>query len=250
MNLIGNAVKFTDSGEIRIGAKGIEIATEPFLKISIADSGIGMRDSDKDNLFQVFSQANLAKSTKYKGTGLGLNISRRLAQALGGDLVLENSALGKGSIFALTLPLLKVDSEVQEKPKVWTKTELSGKSLKILLAEDSPDNQTLVKVFLTSVGFDVETANNGREAVDKALKGNFDGILMDIEMPEMNGYEATDFLHRRNYKKPIIALTAHALTFVVNNAPKVGFAGYIVKPIRKDNLVRSVLEIIAASERA
>jgi len=242
-NLIGNAVKFTEKGKVEILVESIAGNNEPALKISVSDTGIGMSEEEKGKLFRVFSQVNSSHARKFGGTGLGLNISKRLANALGGDLTLKESAPGKGSTFVLTLPLRAADKSQVKNLKTLNRDD-SGFGLKILLVEDSPDNQELVRRFLGSADFQVETVDNGRDAIDKALKGNFDAVLMDIEMPGMDGYEATSTLRSLGFNKPIIALTAHAFTYLADNAMEVGFTGYITKPFRKDSLIKSLIGFI------
>jgi signal transduction histidine kinase len=243
-NIIGNAVKFTEKGKIVVVVESMSADHGPMLKISVSDTGIGMREKEQGKLFQIFSQVNSTRARKFGGTGLGLNISRSLAKTLGGDLVLEKSVPNQGSTFLLTLPLRGVPRSEVQAPKSLERLGLSGKGLNVLLVDDSTDNQELVRRFLIPAQFDIEFANNGREGIEKALRGNFDLVLMDIEMPDMDGFEATSTLRSLGFKKPVIALTAHAFTSVADNARKAGFSGFITKPVSWDTLTNSLIGFI------
>ena len=245
-NLIGNAIKFTARGQVTIKCK-----TEPrgqnseaTLVISVQDTGIGIHVNDQKKLFEPFSQGNSSLSSKYGGTGLGLDLSRKLARALKGNVTLVRSLIDVGSTFDFTLPadFSLIDSEKQnsrptELEKISSKLS-SGQ--RILLVDDSVANQIIVKSFLLKAGYEVYLANNGREGVSKALNEDYDIVLMDIQMPEMDGYEATQRLRLEGYAKPIIALTAHALGEERKKAFHIGFSDYITKPIRRDILLTTL----------
>lgn len=247
-NLIGNALKFTNDGYVEIC---LHIEGE-YLVFEIADTGIGISESDRKKLFQPFAQADGSITRRFGGTGLGLILSREIAQALGGSLELVKSESQKGSQFEVRIPaapfekiidfsgeekneLLNTQSTKQNQP------DLSG--LKILLAEDVVDNQKLVSLYLTSAGVsEIQIAKNGNEAVSKALNKEFDLILMDIQMPEMDGLQATQKLRKAGYKKPIIALTAHAMFEEVDKTLKAGCNGHLAKPISKETLVETIIQ--------
>ncbi len=245
-NLIGNAIKFTARGQVTIKCK-----TEPRgqnseakFVIFVQDTGIGIHVNDQKKLFEPFSQGNSSLSGKYGGTGLGLDLSRKLARALKGNVTLVRSLIDVGSTFDFTLPAdfslidsKKQNSHTTELEKISSKLS-SGH--RILLVDDSVDNQILVKNFLLKAGYEVYLANNGREGVSKALNEDYDIVMMDIQMPEMDGYEATQRLRLEGYAKPIIALTAHALGEERKKAFRIGFSDYITKPIRRDTLLATL----------
>lgn len=244
MNLIGNAIKFTEAGHVTVKCKMEPDAQDSQkLVISVHDSGIGISLSDQKKLFKPFKQANSSLSRKYGGTGLGLDLSRKLARALGGDVNLVQSLPDVGSTFALSLPghftFCKLNySNANAVPKeIMSAVEKSN--LRVLLVDDAFENQVIVKHFLKN-DFDVWTANNGREGILKAFDSDFDVILMDIQMPEMDGYEATQRLRQGGYKKPIIALTAYALNEEREKAIRAGFSDYVTKPIQREKLIATL----------
>jgi signal transduction histidine kinase len=244
LNVIGNAVKFTDKGVIRIKAA---FSNDSLLSISVQDTGIGINSEEQSKLFQPFSQCKSSISRNYGGTGLGLNLSRQLARLLGGDLFLQESQPGVGSTFTLTLPGLTERSHVVAETTAQLKEpSLVGVSCpihKVLLVEDSMDNQDLIRRFLRPSGMEVTTANNGREGVEKASNGQFDVVLMDIQMPEMDGIEATRLLRAQGFKNPIIALTANAMGEERNRAMGSGFSHYLTKPIRREHLMATLRDL-------
>ncbi|UCD75873.1 MAG: PAS domain S-box protein [Phycisphaerales bacterium] len=256
VNLVGNAIKFTETGGVRIIARcdGPEAET-PRISFEVVDTGIGMTPQQIERLFMPFSQADASTTRKFGGTGLGLVISRHLARLLGGDITVTSTP-GEGSSFVLTVgtgPLGGVEmldsihqgethlEVVQERAPVTI--QLSGK---VLLAEDGPDNQRLLRYYLERAGLCVEVAENGRIAHHMAMKAwrsgdPYDLILMDIQMPEMDGYEATAKLRGEGYRGPIIALTAHAMAGDRDKCFAAGCDDYATKPIERGRL----LEIIA-----
>jgi PAS domain S-box-containing protein len=245
-NLISNAIKFTDRGSILIYAKR---DVDGSVKISVADTGVGISTEHAAKLFQPFTQADASITRKYGGTGLGLTLSKRLAQALGGNLVLESSKPGLGSVFALTLQnqlapsALKSNSTGtdQDARKDEVLNPLSGYS--ILLVEDFLDNQLLITRILKRQGAEIDIASNGEEGVEKALNGNYDIVLMDIQMPEMDGYTAARLMRERGFTKPIFALTAHAMQEIRNQCLEAGFSDLLTKPIKAEELIRKLREV-------
>lgn len=255
VNLLGNAIKFTDTGGVRLIVRFVGDLAEPSIQFEVIDTGLGMTKDQADRLFQPFTQADSSTTRKYGGSGLGLNISKRLAEMLGGDITVETK-LGKGSVFRLrvaTGPLAgvsMVDSSTVLKiarpdPSALRREELSLVGYRILLAEDGPDNQQIITYVLKIAGADVALVNNGKLAVDTALaardQGNpFDIILMDMQMPVLDGYEATELLRRHGYTGPIIALTAHAMASDRQRCLNAGCNNYTTKPINRKNLIQVI----------
>lgn len=255
VNLIGNAVKFTEKGRVEIKAfrrpdgnnqKQLNLVFE------VSDTGIGLSEEQSQALFEPFSQIDSSMTRKYGGTGLGLALSKRLAHALGGDLWLEKSAPGHGSTFVFSVKdqssdeiraPLPIDPLRPAETVPHDANTLNGISL--LLVDDSPDNRLVVCRHLTRAGAKTETASNGREGVQAALSGDYHVVLMDIQMPEMDGFEATAELRRRGYTKPILALTAHAMKEEREKALKAGFDGYLTKPIDRARLVATLQTLTA-----
>ncbi len=246
VNLIGNAIKFTESGHITVATT----FSGSQLKISVEDTGIGIPTELQRDLFQPFNQADNSYTRQFSGTGLGLALSKRLAQAMGGDVVLERSIAGSGSVFSLTLPFKPAEvispaKNIVAPTQRTSEQRLDGVSL--LLVDDSKDNRLLVNRVLTRIGAKITEATNGREAVDLALKEKFDLILMDIQMPIMDGIQATVELRSKGYNKPIIALTAHALGEERDRCLGAGANAHVVKPVNFALLTETILEQIKIS---
>jgi PAS domain S-box-containing protein len=253
LNIVGNAIKFTSQGEVSIELQQVFQITEDFeeqLLMVVKDTGIGISKEQQTRLFLEFSQADESTSRQYGGTGLGLALSKRLAKALGGDLILLESTPGKGSAFQLMINIGKAsENEVIQDldnliPAMARKTAQSPEvhldGVRILVAEDSADNQVLIKRFLTHAGASVEFVTNGQDAVARALASDFDMILMDIQMPRMDGTEATIKLKAEGYPKPIIALTAHALKEEHAASLENGFSDYLTKPVNRQALLHTI----------
>jgi PAS domain S-box-containing protein len=257
INLIGNAIKFTTAGEVRVVVRLVDgDSSQPRLACDIVDTGIGMTSEQVERLFQPFSQADGSTSRKFGGTGLGLVISKRLAEMLGGDIRVT-SAPGQGSTFTLTVdtgPLSGVALLAQPGEAVAAPSPVPPRgprpSLKcrILLAEDGPDNQRLIAFLLKKAGAEVALAENGQIACDKALAARdrdtpFDVILMDMQMPVMDGYEAARRLREKGYSGPIVALTAHAMADDRQRCLEAGCNDYATKPIDRDQLIGMMARI-------
>ncbi len=247
INVVGNAVKFTDEGgiTIQVTAHPEKDKTIKF-KVAIRDTGVGVSLEQKERLFQPFSQADNTTTRKYGGTGLGLVLSQRLANALGGKVTIDDPEEGRGTIFTISFiaELTQENHTRNSAIKTQAKTEESENralhGVRILVADDSIDNQFLVHRILTNNGAVVEAAKNGLEAFKQALNGNFDIILMDIQMPQMDGYEATRSLREAGYKKPIIALTAHAMAEEKARTRAAGCDGHLTKPLNTKDLVETI----------
>ena len=248
-NLVGNAIKFTEKGAITLHVKLLKSSPEELhLCFAIEDTGIGISNKQKEKLFMPFSQADNSITRKYGGTGLGLLLSKQLSNAMGGDLVLQRSELGKGSLFEFNIiaypPKDEQKNEKQVQPAFKERSpELEGK--KILIVEDSEDNQVLLKYYLKHVNLDIQLAKNGEEGVAITKEYNPDLVLMDIQMPVMDGYSATKELRSWGYDKPIIALTAHALNEDRERALQNGFNDYLTKPLDRKLLLNALKKYLA-----
>ena len=236
-NILGNALKFTTDGTVKITAHR---ETPVQINISIEDSGVGISDEDAAKLFQPFVQADSPHRRRFGGTGLGLAISRKLAHLLGGDIVLAESRIGFGSTFLVTIEdsisQLPIETSAPRVRKEGAGIAPDFSGARILVAEDSPDNQTLLRHYLLPTNVQVVFANQGLEAKTLALSEQFDLILMDIQMPVMDGFEATAALRKSGWAGPILAFTAHALQPERARAMAGGFNDYLVKPIAKPAL--------------
>ena len=263
INLIGNALKFTARGGVRVITRMATppAADHPMIQFDVVDSGIGMSTEQVAALFRPFSQADSSTTRKFGGTGLGLTISQRLATFLGGRISVE-SALGKGSTFTAcvaTGPLEGIrmmnHADFSASPPA-SRTQASPAATvslhcRILLAEDGPDNQRLIAHVLRKAGADVTIVENGQLAVDAALAANtagepFDIILMDMQMPVLDGYGATGLLREKGYTRPIIALTAHAMDQAREKCLAAGCDNYASKPINRQQLFDTICAHLAS----
>ncbi len=263
INLIGNSIKFTSSGAIRLVVRLLD-SEDPQLQFDVVDTGRGMNDEQLGKLFQPFTQADSSTTRRFGGTGLGLAISRRLSRLLGGDIVVAETGIGIGTTFRLTVRtgsldgvamlddplsamLIPAKDNVESGPKI-----VDLRDCKILLAEDGPDNQALISHVLRKAGAEVTVVENGQLAVETALAAlhrrragdpdhPFDVILMDMQMPVMDGYEATGLLRQKGFSTPIIALTAHAMEGDRAKCIRCGCDDYATKPIDRKKLIAMVL---------
>ncbi len=252
VNLAGNSIKFTDTGEVNITAS-MGPPTEnghAVLQFKVSDTGIGMSETQLSRIFTAFTQADNSTARKYGGTGLGLTISRQLTQMLGGDITVASTP-GKGSTFTVSITLNALVEEIKlvtpslETPKArasaGSKAEVPKLDGRALLAEDGKDNQRLISHLLKRTGLTVDIADNGRIAVEmvqeKLDAGEpYDVIFMDLMMPEMDGTQAVRELRSRGMQVPIIALTAHAMSGVREECIAAGFTDYASKPVNRSQL--------------
>lgn len=252
VNLIGNAIKFTEHGVIKLQlAQLAQTDQGNQIRFSVIDSGIGIGPEAQHRLFQSFQQADNSTTRKYGGTGLGLAISRQLIELMGGQLTLK-SQLNEGSEFSfcLTLPAAKTALEIaapiqQDMNYI---AILAGK--RILLADDHPFNQQVAQDILAEVGIEVRLANDGREAIELAETEEFDAILMDIQMPNMDGYTASKILRAQPKFKhlPIIAMTANAAKEDRDQCLAAGMNDFLSKPVQPDKLYRALVYWLVGSD--
>jgi len=253
-NLLGNAIKFTETGSVRVVASIIEPKSSgPRLRLDVIDSGIGMKPEALNRIFQPFAQADTSITRRFGGTGLGLSISRQISEALGGGIEVA-SEYGKGSTFSVIIetgslsgvPMLDAAQASASLAALRRAegTEMRLPPARILLVEDGVSNRKLVSLVLQRCGVTVIQAENGQIGSDLALAEPFDLILMDMQMPVMDGYTAAALLRSKGLKTPIIALTAHAMRGDEEKCRAVGCTGFLTKPIDMDLLVRTVGETL------
>ena len=248
INLVNNAIKFTEKGHVYIKVSiENDCNSNACIRFDIEDTGIGIKSQDREKIFESFTQADGSTTRKYGGTGLGLSITRLLAGLLGGELTLTSEE-DKGSVFSLVIPagidltnqVLSDKYNVAEQKDSDEKIEQLTFSGHVLVAEDVETNQVLAKVLLNRMGLEVTISADGNEAVQKALAEKFDLILMDIQMPGMDGYEATKRLREQGIKTPIIALTAHAMKGDDKKCIQAGCNDYLAKPMNRYELIEKV----------
>ncbi|MBL7546188.1 MAG: response regulator [Bdellovibrionaceae bacterium] len=233
-NIIGNAIKFTSTGYVKTTVQMNPLTNR--LVFVVSDTGIGIQASDREKLFQPFSQADASVTRKFGGTGLGLILSKRLAQRLGGDLTLKIPSDSVGATFVIEIAAdLKPNSTIETPVLV---PERSIENRRILVVDDSGDNILLIEHILKSRGVIVDTAENGQIGINKALANDYDIILMDIQMPVLDGLSAIRILREKKYSRPIIGLTAHAMQDDRARCMDAGCTDYLTKPIHIDLLMR------------
>ncbi len=258
LNLVGNAIKFTEQGSVCLSVRYVDDGAEPALEFAVRDTGIGMTPDQIERLFHSFSQADDSTSRKYGGTGLGLSVCKRLVDLMAGSCAVE-STVGEGSTFAVTLPtgdLTGVPISVSSAedccrtepapPTMPGASDLVDRS--ILLAEDIALNARFIRAILERNGAVVEVAENGLVAVERCLEQDrvgmpFDIVLMDIQMPEMDGYEATRHLRTAGHDGPILALTANAMPSDRQACLDAGCNGWATKPVDRAELVAQIQQL-------
>ncbi len=252
-NLVGNAIKFTEEGGVNVMLRLIP-GNRPKLQIDVKDSGIGMTQPQIDKVFEPFAQADSTVTRRFGGTGLGLTISKNFAEALGGEITVTSQP-GQGSVFSLTLdtgPLEGIsliqpdmldcsEEDFDECHKRWR-----FNSQRVLVVDDGLENRELVKVVLEEAQLQVQTAENGKVGAEMALEQPFDLILMDMQMPVMDGYAATRLLRESGLKVPIYALTAHAMKGFEQGCLDAGCTGFLTKPIDIDVLMQTLGGVLNA----
>lgn len=257
VNLCGNAIKFTREGSVRLLLSFDQLGSR--LIFRVVDTGIGMSTTEMQRIFKPFSQADASTTRKYGGTGLGLCISKQLAEKMGGELSCR-SETGKGSEFTVTLPcgnagslhLVHTDDDIKdirasnEGSKSGT-VQLRGR---VLLAEDSPDNQQLISLYVGKTGAEITVVDNGKEAVEKALIEDFDLVLMDMQMPVMDGLTAITWLRNSGYQQPIVTLTANAMKEDRQRCFDAGADDYLSKPVDVDRFYKVLSMFLRPVERS
>ncbi|MBN1786761.1 MAG: response regulator [Sedimentisphaerales bacterium] len=282
LNLVSNAVKFTEQGHVMIKVSWEKEHPEPFIKFEIEDTGVGIQQGKLDVIFKPFYHTDSHTIRKFGGTGLGLAITHHLAELLGGRISVT-SILNEGSVFTLCIPTQLAQSAMEKKdtltpsaaeaqkkqkpgstaaeksedqtkegkpaqrdttPHDITEVKLQGR---VLIAEDSPTNQALARLLLKKMNLETVIVENGKLAVDKAMNEEFDVVLMDIQMPVMNGYEATKTMIEKGFKKPIIALTACAMKGDEEKCFEAGCSDYLSKPIDRKKLVETLSKYLSVT---
>jgi PAS domain S-box-containing protein len=244
INIIGNAIKFTDQGSVTLKARAIPDQKEPkkgSIEFLILDTGIGISADQREQLFQAFVQADSSTTRRFGGTGLGLFLSRKLARLLGGDVILDKSLYGQGSSFVITIGYEEASADTQPRFALDKEEILDGYPhiQRVLIADDAADNRELFHHYLKKLGIPeerIDMAHNGRIALEKAASHAYGLILMDIQMPEMDGFQAVAELKKRNYPGMIVALTAHAMKGDEEKCLTAGFDGYLQKPLSREAL--------------
>jgi CheY-like chemotaxis protein/anti-sigma regulatory factor (Ser/Thr protein kinase) len=242
INLVGNAIKFTEIGEVRLRVRLRDEPAPAHLRFEVADTGIGITPAERTKLFRPFGQADSSTTRRYGGTGLGLTISKRLTDLLDGTIEVESEP-GRGTLFRVEIPAGDLAGVARVAPTgagpepagdvAEDEPQLSGT---VLLVEDGADNQKLIQLLLTKLGLSVVIAENGQQAVERVHEARLSGrpfalVLMDMQMPVMDGYTATKILRRQGYDAPIVALTAHAMDTERSRCLAAGCDDFATKPI-------------------
>ncbi len=260
INLLGNSIKFTERGHLDVRVEqDPEASCSGCLRFAVSDTGIGIPEDKLGLVFDNFTQADSSTTRQYGGTGLGLSISRQLVELMGGRIWVE-SQVGRGSTFFFTVKLGVQADQSERTPLEGGQPSTLGPmrkadGLRILLADDSGDNRFLILSYLKESNCRIDIATNGQEAVDKFRAGRFDAVLMDVEMPVMDGYTATREIRRYEGEAgisatPVVALTAHAFADMAEKSRDAGFTLHLTKPIRKATLLEALARYSGLSEPA
>ncbi|WP_395065661.1 ATP-binding protein [Flavobacterium sp.] len=244
LNLVSNAVKFTTKGKITVSVKLVEeTEKEVIIEFAVSDTGIGIPENKMETIFENFQQATSGTSRIYGGTGLGLAIVKQLVEGQNGSIEVH-STVGQGSVFSFRLPFLKTNADAQYTEEIITLDE-DIKNIKVLVVEDIALNQLLMRTLLDDFGFVCDIASNGKIAIEKLQSTTYDIILMDLQMPVMNGFEATEYIRKTmNLKVPIVALTADVTTVDIDKCRAVGMNDYLSKPVDERLLYSKIISIL------
>lgn len=246
INIVGNAIKFTKN-QVNVSLSTLQEANQQMIAIRIEDNGIGISKADQKNIFKEFGQLDASTTRKYGGTGLGLSICRSLTAAMNGKLWVE-SEVEKGAVFIVLLPLNSTESE--EAPEKILLSEINPDMglqypFSILLAEDDVVNQIIIKELFDKLHYNIDIVSNGEEAVDAVIKNNYDFVFMDMQMPLLDGVNATMKIRDLAIKQPvIIALTANAFSEDKNSCMEAGMDGFLTKPIKLDEITSEISSYI------
>lgn len=249
-NLLSNAIKFTQKGFVELSADMIKTRKQSLLVLKIADSGIGIPADKVGKIFNSFEQAEGSITRKYGGTGLGLSITKTIVSLMGGDIKVS-SIVDEGTTFSVTIPIDAIESVDEKGEKFDTNHPFDFSAYKILLAEDNPNNQLLASAYLSKVNGKVDIANDGVEALEYLNRQNYDVILMDIQMPRMDGISCANAIRENSEWNhiPIVALTAHALKEEKQKMLEAGMNGYLSKPFKPDELYQAIREQLESQEK-
>jgi CheY-like chemotaxis protein len=257
-NLISNAVKFTDEGGVKVILHMSKAGDKPRFAIDVVDNGIGIAADKVEAIFDPFTQADSSTTRKFGGTGLGLAISRDFARLMGGDIV-ATSKLGKGSVFHASIdpgPLTEVNFLQPEEALAASEEATTSSHVawqfnagRVLVVDDGEENRELVTLVLEEAGLTVEGAENGQVGLDKGREGNYDVILMDIQMPVLDGYQATTALRQAGVDTPIFALTANAMKGFEEKCLAAGCTGYLTKPVDIDLLLDTLGKLLGGDRK-
>ena len=244
LNLVSNAVKFTSKGKITISLRLLNQDEETAsIEFAVADTGTGIPEDKKEKIFEKFHQASSDTSRLYGGTGLGLAIVKQLVESQDGTIHVK-SKVGEGAVFSFTLSFKKTNAQAEAETE-FLEIDTENKNIKVLVVEDIALNQLLMKTLLDDFGFERDIAANGKIAIEKLQENDYDIILMDLQMPEMNGFEATEYIRNKMHSKiPIIALTADVTTVDLEKCKAVGMNDYIAKPVDERILYSKIVGLL------
>jgi CheY-like chemotaxis protein len=244
LNLVSNAIKFTTKGEIIVSTHLLNEDEERVtIEFVVSDTGIGIEEDLISTIFENFQQATSSTARVFGGTGLGLAIVKQLVERQGGAINVK-SKVNQGSTFSFTLSFQKTKAGIEIVSDI-IKLDAEDKKIKVLVVEDVALNQLLIKILLDDLGFERDVANDGKEAIEKLQTDSYDIILMDLQMPVMNGFEATDYIRNKmNSKIPIIALTADVTSDDLSKCKSIGMNDHIAKPIDEKLLYNKIVELV------
>ncbi|RZI80970.1 MAG: PAS domain-containing sensor histidine kinase [Rubrivivax sp.] len=258
-NLIGNALKFTSQGQVTVSLHLDDSRRPARYRIDVADTGVGIAPDKIESVFEPFVQAETSTTRHFGGTGLGLTISRRFARAMGGDITIT-SVLGQGSVFHVTIdpgsiegtPLLEPDALMREASELTVQQTIHWRfpPRHVLIVDDGDENRELLRLVLEETGLSVSEAINGQEALDQAAQTTFDLVLMDMQMPVMDGVTATRLLRERGVDTPILALTANAMKGFEQEINHAGFSGFHTKPLNLGSLLTDLAQRLGGERLA